>query len=81
MSSFHKHLKGHELVHLKVVYKILLYVHRYLFENIDLKVSPKDVSASQSLESSLGIFFLLGILLRNSVAASLQVSSSVKSFS
>ena len=77
VSSFHKHLKGQELVHLKSVYKILLSVHQYLFQNIDLKILSKDVSALQRLKSSWDIFFLLGILLRNLVVAASEVASLV----
>ena len=47
-------------------------------------ISSKDFSTSQRLKSSLDIFFLLGILLKNSVvAAALEVFSLVfhKSFS
>ena len=39
------------------------------------------VSSSQRLRSSLDIFFLLGILLRNLVLAALEVVSLVSSFS
>ena len=39
-----------------------------MIENIDFMISSKDISASQRLKSSLDIFFLLGILLRNSAA-------------
>ena len=36
-------------------------------------ISSKDISASQRLKCSLDIFFLLGILLRNSVVATMDV--------
>ena len=36
-------------------------------------ISSKDISASQKLKCSLNIFFLLGILLRNSVVATVDV--------
>ena len=48
VSSYHKRLKGQELLHLKSVYK----VHHYLFQNIDLKILSKDVSAPHRLKSS-----------------------------
>ena len=41
-------------------------------------ISSKDLFASQRLSSSLDIFFLLGILLRNLVVAALEVVFCVK---
>ena len=48
-------------------------------EFIDFMILSKGVyvSSSQRLKSSLDIFFLLGILLRNSVVAALEVVSLV----
>ena len=43
--------------------------------------SSKDVFVSQGLNCSLDIFFLLGILLRSSVVAVLEVVSLMQSFS
>ena len=36
-------------------------------------ISPKDISASQRLKYSLDIFFLLGIVQKNSVVAAVKV--------
>ena len=43
-------------------------------------ISSKDVSASQRLKSSLDVFFLLEILLENSVVAALEVISLAQRF-
>ena len=43
-------------------------------------ISSKDYFASQSLNRSLYSFFLLGILLRNSVVAALEVVPWCKAF-
>ena len=42
-------------------------------EFIDFMISSKDISASQRLKYSLGIFFLLGILQTNSIVAAVEV--------
>ena len=44
-------------------------------------ISSKDIFASEMLNCSLDIFFLLGILVRNSVVAALEVVSLVESVS
>ena len=44
-------------------------------------ISCKDIFASEMLNCSLDIFFLLGILVRNSVVAALEVVSLVESVS
>ena len=44
-------------------------------------ISSEDILASQRLNCSLDIFFLLGSLLRNLVAAALEDVSFVQSFS
>ena len=45
----------------------------FVWEFIDFMISSKDVYASQNLKSPLDIFVLLGILLKNSVVAALEV--------
>ena len=54
----------------------LLFVSKF----IDFMISSKDISASQRLEGSLDFFFLLGILLTNSVVAAVELCL-VQSFS
>ena len=73
VSSFEKCLQNN--AGLKALPGDLLLV----WEFIDFMISSKDVyvSSSQRLKSSLDIFFLLGILLRNSVVAALEVVSLV----
>ena len=46
----------------------------FVWELIDFMISSKDVYASQNLKSPLDIFVLLGILLKNSVVAALEVA-------
>ena len=45
----------------------------FVSETVDFMFSSKDISASQRLKCSLDIFFLLRILLRNSVVAAVEV--------
>ena len=47
----------------------------FVCEFIDFMISSKDIFALQRLNFSLDGFFLLGILLRNSVVAALEVVS------
>ena len=45
----------------------------FVSEFIDFMILSKDISASQRLKCLLDIFFLLGILLRNSVVSAVEV--------
>ena len=45
---------------------IFIICFRILWFHLNLMISSKDISASQRLKCSLDIFFMLGILLRNS---------------
>ena len=53
----------------------------FLWGFIDFMISSEDIFASQRLNCSLGIFFLLESLLRNLVAAALEDVAFVQSFS